>query len=175
MKKAEKQKRLIAETLSKITTIARHIRNVEDNCVFLGTKLIERGEIQLGTQLIANGYGHDLSKFQGIEFEHMSPTEPCMEEGAKLKLKLAVHHHRKTNPHHVEYWANGIREMPDVYLAEFCCDIKSRSEEFGTDLRQWIDETATKKWNFSKDDAVYKKIMKYVDILCPAPFDDLSK
>jgi hypothetical protein len=92
-----------------------------------------------------------------------------------LKLKLAIHHHNTTNQHHPENWSGGISDMPDVFLAEFVCDIKARSEEFGTSLRDWIDNEATKKWNFTTDSEVYKKIMKYVNLVCEKPFDNLSK
>lgn len=175
MKKGDKLKKVAEETMDKIRGITRHIRNVEDNCLILGEKLIERGDINLGRQLIANGFVHDASKFTGIEFEYMAPGTPTVEETAKLKLKIAVHQHCSTNFHHPESWAGGIKDMPDVYLAEMACDLKARSEEFGTDLREWIDESATKKWNFTKEDKVYKELMKYVDLLCPKPFEDLSK
>lgn len=174
MKKSDRIKKEADLTMSKIRSITRHIRNVEDNCLLLGEKLIERGDIELGKQLIANGFVHDISKFYGIEFEFLAVGNPD-KDNAKLKLKLAIQQHNTTNKHHPESWSGGIKDMPDVYLAEFCCDVKSRSEEFGTDLRQWINEVATKKYKFSKDDAVYKKIMEYVDILCPKPFESISK
>ena len=41
MKKSDRIKKLAAETMNKIHAIARHIRNVEDNCLLLGTKLID--------------------------------------------------------------------------------------------------------------------------------------
>lgn len=172
MKKTDRLKKQAETTMEKIRAIARHIRNVEDNCLLLGEKLIGQGEIDLGHKLIANGYVHDASKFHGIEFEYLS-VSPSDEESAKLKLKLAIHHHNTTNFHHPEAWSGGIRDMPDVYLAELCCDIKARSEEFGTDLREWIDKTATEKWHFMKEDRVYKDIMRYVDILCPKPFEKI--
>ena len=177
MKKSDRIKKLAAETMNKIHAIARHIRNVEDNCLLLGTKLIDNGDIDLGKQLIANGYAHDISKFYGIEFEQLtySGTNITTEENGKLKLKIAIHHHEKTNKHHPESWAMGIKEMPDVYLCEMLCDWKSRSEEFGTDLRHWINEQATKRWEFSNEDDVYKKIMKYVDMLCPTPFENITR
>jgi ribosomal protein S8 len=171
-KKLQKQ---INDVLIKITNITRHIRNVQDNCLLLGTKLIEQGEIELGKQLISNGFVHDVSKFYGIEFENLSISENNDKSETKLKLKMAIHQHNSINRHHPEAWSGGIKEMPDVYLAEFCSDIKSRSEEFGTDLRDWIHEIGFKKWNFSKEDEVYHKIMKYVDLLCPKPFEDLTK
>jgi len=173
MKKSDRLKKVAEETMTKIRAIARHIRNVEDNCQLLGEKLIERGEIDLGHKLIANGYIHDASKFWGIEWEYMSPGQPTEEEGAKLKLKLAVQHHNRTNEHHPEYWGD-IRLMPHLFLAEMVCGWKARSEEFGTSLRDWIDEQATKRFAFTKEDKVYKEIYEYVDLLCPKPFENVS-
>jgi len=174
MKKSEKLKRDATATMEKIRGITRHIRNVEDNCLLLGEKLIMSGEIELGKQLIANGFVHDASKFHGIEFEFMSPGIDADADGAKMKLKLAIQQHNSTNPHHPENWSGGINDMPEVYLAEFVCDIKSRSEEFGTSLKEWIDDSATKKWNFTKDDDVYKRIMRFVDLLCDKPFEEIK-
>lgn len=174
MKKSERVRKEAERTMEKIRIIARHIRNVEDNCLILGEKLIGRGEIELGRQLIANGYIHDASKFHGIEFEYMAGVHDDGEQG-KLKLKLAIHHHNTTNKHHPEAWSGGIKDMPDVYLAEFCCDVKARSEEFGTSLRQWINDEATKRWNFTQNDEVYKKITEYVNLLCDQPFENLNK
>ena len=159
----------IDDVLVKINNITRHIRNVEDNCIILGTKLIQSGEIELGKKLIANGFVHDVSKFYGIEFENISSAGQGKEEN-KLKLKMAIHQHNCTNFHHPEAWSGGIKSMPDVYLCEMCADWKSRSEEFGTSLRDWINEIALRKWEFTKDDEVYKKIMKYIDLLCEKPF-----
>ena len=174
MKKSDKIKKQAEHTMTKIRGITRHIRNVQDNCILLGEKLILNGELELGKQLIANGFIHDVSKFAGIEFEYMAPGTPVAEDSAKLKLKMAIHQHNTTNPHHPENWSGGIKDMPDVYLAEFVCDIKARSEEFGTSLREWIDDDATKKWNFTKSDEIYEKIMKYVDMICEKPFEQIK-
>jgi hypothetical protein len=178
MKKSDRLKKEATLTMEKIRGIARHIRNVEDNCFLLGSALIERGEIDLGKHLIANGYVHDASKFHGIEFDNMALTKDgstAQEEGAKLKMKLAIQHHRSVNPHHPEHWSGGIKSMPRVYLAECSCDWKARSEEFGTDLRQWINEEATKRYNFTAADQVYKDIMEFVDLLCPKPFENIAQ
>lgn len=173
MKKSDRLKKEADATLSKIRAIARHIRNVNDNCLLLGEYLISNGEMDLGRQLIANGCVHDASKFHGIEFEFMAPGVPIQEDVAKLKLKLAVHHHNCTNSHHPEYWGN-IKNMPKVALAECICDWKSRSEEFGTSLKNWIDEDATKRFGFTKEDEIYKQIMYFVNILCPTPFEQIK-
>ena len=47
MKTSDRIKRDAEATMEKIRAIARHIRNVEDNCLLLGEKLIERGEVDL--------------------------------------------------------------------------------------------------------------------------------
>ena len=171
---SNKLKKEIESTLDKITRITRHIRNVEDNCFLLGTKLISAGEIELGKQLIANSFIHDASKFKGIEFEFMAPGTPCDEDNAKLRLKLAIYNHQRTNLHHPEAWSGGIKDMADVYIAEMACDWKARSQEFGTNLREWINTWATKKWNFTEQYDVYKKIMKYVDLICEKPFEQVQ-
>ena len=89
MKRADKLRKLAELTMDKINGITRHMRNVEDNCLLLGEKLIYLGEIELGHGLIANGFIHDSSKFHGIEFEFMAPGTHADEESAKLKMKMA--------------------------------------------------------------------------------------
>jgi hypothetical protein len=118
---------------------------------------------------------HDASKFGGIEFENLSnsTSENTKEENAKLKMRMALQHHVSTNQHHAEFW-NGIKNMPSVALAECICDWKARSEQFGTSLRDWIDEQATKRFNFTKNDEVYKEIMSFVDLLCEKPFEQIT-
>ena len=174
MKKNERLKREAALTMEKIRAIARHIRNVEDNCVLMAEQLLAAGEIDLARNLVANGMVHDASKFFGIEWEYLSLGNP-VEDVAKLKMKLAIHHHNSTNKHHPEAWPQGIVEMPDVFLCEMVADWKARSEEFGTDLRQWIDTEATARYHFTSEHKVYKDIMRFVNILCPKPFESLSK
>jgi Family of unknown function (DUF5662) len=174
MNKRDREQKVANQTIEKIRSITRHIRNVQDNCILLGEALINRGDIDLGHKLIANGFMHDVSKFSGAEWEYMAPVNVVTEDTAKLKLKIAVQHHIKVNPHHPEYWGH-ITLMPNIYLAEMVCDIKARSEEFGTDLRDWINTVATKKYGFSDKDDVYIKIMKYVNMICPTPFENISK
>jgi hypothetical protein len=136
----------------------------------LGEELIENGQIDLGKALISNGLIHDHSKFVGIEYEFMAPVTAT----PNLKLKIAVSHHQKINPHHVEYWAGGIKEMPDVYLAEMVCDLKSRSEEFGTSLMDYIDGDGVKRWKITKESETYKRMIKFVNLLCEKPFKPTS-
>lgn len=175
MKQIEKQKKERQWAMDKIRAITRHIRNVEDNCLLLGEKIIEKGDIELGKQLIAHGFIHDVSKFYGIEWESIIPGLSSENTDNKaLKLKLAIHQHNTTNLHHPEAW-NGIKNMPRVYIAEMACDWKARSEEFGSSLKDWIDQKATKRWGFEKDDKIYKEIMEFVNMLCDKPFEQIAQ
>lgn len=171
----KKSLRVKAErTMEKIRALTRHIRNVEDSCLLLGEKLISTGEVELGQHLIANGFVHDASKFFGIEWDQLVIGPPTKEDEGRLKLKMAVTHHNSTNKHHPEAW-NGIKNMPSVYVAEMVCDWKARSEEFGTSLREWVDDTATRRWGFTANDDIYKEIMKYIDMLCQTPFRNVAQ
>lgn len=155
------------KTISKIRTLLRHINNVQENCLILGEKLIEKGEVQLGIHLIAKGQLHDNSKFYALELEYLDPKNEDKE-----KLNLAIQQHNQTNDHHPEYFGS-IKEMPKICLAELVADWVSRSGEMGTSVRDWINEEATVRFGFTKDDEVYKQIMEFVDLLCDKPFSKI--
>lgn len=147
--------------LEKIESVLEHIQNVQRNCYKLGLKLIKQGEVNFGRMLIANGQIHDNSKFKGIEFDHLFYGDSLLED--------VVKHHAQTNQHHPECW-DSIHKMPDIYLAEMVCDCAARSAEFGTDLRKWFSETATKKYNFEMTDEVGKTIIRFIDLLLSPSF-----
>lgn len=149
------------EAFDKMEAVLEHIQNVQRNCYKLGFKLIKMGQVELGRNLIANGQIHDNSKFKGIEFEELFY--------GSLILKDVIRHHSSTNMHHPEHWGK-IQAMPDVYLIEMICDCKSRSEEFGSDIRSWFIKEAAEKYQFSMDDEVGKKITYYLNLLLAPPF-----
>jgi hypothetical protein len=153
-------------TDEKIDFVLGHINKVQQNCYKVGKKLIKSGEIELGRNLIANGQIHDNSKFKGIEFDHIIENSP--EKNDPLK-KDAISHHNKTNPHHPEYWGS-IHNMPDVYIAEMVCDCAARSAEFGTDLRLWFKEDASKRYSFVMEDEAGEKIERFLNLLLERPF-----
>jgi len=147
--------------IDKIELVFNHIQNVQRYCYKLGIKLIKKGEIELGRNLIANGQIHDNSKYKGIEFDHLFYGDPMLPE--------VVKHHQSINPHHPEYWG-GIKNMPKVYIAEMVCDWYARSTEFGSGIREWIDSKALEKFNFSKEDTVYKTIQEMLSMLLEPSF-----
>ena len=147
--------------IDKIELVFNHIQNVQRYCYKLGIKLIKKGEIELGRNLIANGQIHDNSKYKGIEFDHLFYSDPLLPVGVK--------HHQSINPHHPEYWG-GIKNMPKVYIAEMVCDWYARSTEFGSGIREWIDSKALERFNFSKEDVVYKTIQEMLSMLLEPSF-----
>lgn len=149
----------------KLHTILRHIQGVQANCNELAFRLAANGENDFARQLIANGLVHDNSKLSGIEWE-------CLHDDVSDELfQEALEHHRTTNEHHPEFWgADGIHDMPRIYVAEMVCDWKQRSSEFGSDLMEWIDEKAKKKWDFDCRDKVGKEIREFTKLLLDKRF-----
>lgn len=156
------------DTLQHTSKVLSHITNVRNSCNKLGFKLIKLGEVELGRKLIANGQIHDNSKLHGFEFENLRAESPLLDK--------AVAHHQKTNPHHPEYWwdgvevGRGIYQMPEEYFAEMVCDCVARAQEFGTDARIWFFTEAQKKYEFGDFDTVGKRIKRYLDLLLEPAF-----
>lgn len=165
----------ILSELKYIDDVIRHIELVRQNCIFLGKKLIENGNVYLGRILIKNGLIHDASKLNGIEQEYMRYyLNKKINKAQKHDMSIAVKQHVSVNPHHPEYWGS-IHDMPEIYIIEMVCDWKARATEFGTNLREWIDDEGTKRYNFKQSDSVYNIIHKYVDMLCGEPLEDIKK
>lgn len=144
--------------------LLRHMENVRENCIVVGKHLIENGEVALGRSVIRNGICHDVSKLDGVEWDIRLFECKKQTKEQKHDLERAIGHHVSTNEHHPEFW-NGIQNMPEVHVIEMVCDWRSRATEFGTDLRDWIESEATKRYKFDKNDKVYDLIYKYVNIL----------
>lgn len=149
-----------------LDSVIRHIKLVQDACLLLGKRLIRAGEVKLGLHLMANGLRHDLSKFHGIEWNYLKADSLSHN---KEMFYQALNSHQNSNHHHPEFWG-GISEMPRVYLAEFVCDTFARSTEMGTDLRNWMKEEATKKYDFSLQGKVYKQLKYFIDMLLDPAF-----
>jgi len=149
-----------------LQSLCRHIENVGRFCIILGERLIEQGEEAFGRKLIANGYLHDHSKFTGIEWLYLRNE---LKDSHSQLFTFAARQHVLTNKHHPEYWGC-IQNMPKIYLAELTCDWAARSSEFGNDLREWIKDKATKKYNMTVQSHVYKEIKDFVDLILDPAF-----
>lgn len=148
---------------AKVDKLLRHISNVQEACLLLGKKFIDKGEAEFGIQLIALGQVHDNSKWSGIEWDYLI----CGKFNGEAKL--AACNHNRTNPHHPEYWGC-IDLMPRVYVAEMCCDWLARANEFGTDVWEYVKEKALPRYHISDRGKVYKWIKEFLDMLLEKPF-----
>jgi hypothetical protein len=54
-----------------LDNLVRHIELVREACLLLGKRLIARDRQEFGRILIAHGFAHDASKFQGVEWEYL--------------------------------------------------------------------------------------------------------
>lgn len=120
--------------------------------------------------LLAKAHVHDASKWAGIEWEtmHWGPdVDP-------VQLGHAIRQHQNTNDHHPEYWG-GLRNMPEVAVAEMVCDWRARSQEFSTDLREFVKHDAVERFAFDTAPEQVKWINTFVDLLLPEKFIKRAK
>jgi hypothetical protein len=150
-----------------LKVLLRHIDNVRQNCIKLGDILIEKGEVELGLNLIANGYSHDNSKFYGIEWLYLNDDSKT----SHPELFKAAHiHHVSHNKHHPEAWVGGIHEMDRLHRCEMVCDWAARSSEFGTDLRAFLKDKATKRFDMTIQSKAYREVKEIMDLFLDTPF-----
>ncbi len=143
-----------------LDNLVRHIEMVRAACLLLGKRLIAEGRLDFGRILIARGFGHDASKFFGIEWDYLHAGRDVPED----ELKLAIRQHTLTNPHHPEYWG-GFENMPEISIAEMACDWYARGAEFGTSLRDWIGDVAIPRYNIDTGGEHYRWVQHFVDLL----------
>lgn len=148
-----------------LDNLIRHIELVREATVLLGKRLIKEGEWDFGRLLIARGHVHDAGKFYGIQWDYMHAGKDVDRE----KLELAIQEHNKTEEHHPEFWG-GIHKMPEIAVAEMVCDWYARSQEFGTSLRDWIQQTAMKRWEIEENGQQYQWICRFLSLLLEDPF-----
>lgn len=150
----------------RLHTLTRHIDHVRDNCHRLSLYFIENGEIENAIDLTRRGYSHDRSKFLGIEWAYLHQD---MKANYPDEFAEALQYHRSTNDHHPEYWTS-IHAMPRPALAEFVCDTLARAQEFGSDIWEWILETAMPRYGLTQDSAAYNQIREFLNRLLERRF-----
>lgn len=144
----------------KLEIILRHIHLVEANMQRLARILLPK-EREFALEFIQRSRTHDLSKLSPFEFDNLH-------EGA-LRFEEALQQHRENNSHHPEHRAS-IHNMPEIDVAEMVCDWFARAQEFGTDLKQWVWQVATVRYNFEREDPIAAVIEKYLNLILTKPF-----
>ena len=113
--------------------------------------------------MIKRGRAHDLSKLDTFEFTHLWKKS--------LKFEEALKHHHELNSHHPEHHPGGYLGMTNGDIAEMVCDCLARSQEFGTDIREWLFRTAAVKYGYQEDARFLYKLDYYLKILLTPTFD----
>ena len=159
---------------AKLDKLLQHLDGVNRNCRLLGKRLIEEGEVKLGHSLIARGMTHDNSKFFGLEWEWLTMTEDDhkKKKDAKDTLWLAIKHHHSMNPHHPEFHPD-VTDMSRLDVAEMLADWKSRSEEFGTSLDDFV-KVSMAKYDIAPTGRIGKFIKLCMTLLLDKPFKSIK-
>lgn len=149
------------EMQSKIDAIIRHKEYVKNACLLLSEKLVRQGRHDIGLKLVELAYIHDISKFHEVEFCYLNNNS---KNKTPEMFEVAFQDHVSVNMHHAEYW-HGFHNMPEIYIAELACDWLARSQEFGTDVLEWIENSALKKYEINKESLQYKWLCNYLNLL----------
>ena len=111
-------------------------------------------------KLHVRAWDHDSSKLDEPEKEIFDKVTPKLKEltygsdeyNNQLKeMQIALDHHYKVNPHHPEYYENGIKDMDLVDLVEMICDWKAASERHDNGNIMKSIEINQKRFNFSDE------------------------
>lgn len=145
-----------------LNSIIRHIKRVEDNCNIIAQKLWETN-YPFALEMVRRGRIHDASKLEDFEFKYLWKNS--------LKFEEALKHHHSLNSHHPEYYQNGIYGMNEADLAEMVCDVLARSQEFGSDIKEWLFIEAPKRYGFEGDLELIGKLKYYLDLLLTPKFE----
>lgn len=142
-----------------------HIRRVQENAMALAKHFLRNGRASFARVLLAKAHVHDASKWGGIEWEvlHRGPDVD------KDMLYAAILQHSDTNDHHPEFWG-GLKNMPEVAVAEMVCDWLARSQELATDLREFVSRVAAERFDFRAATQQVAWIDEFIKILLPQKF-----
>lgn len=166
-----------------LENLVRHLSLVREASLRIARKLLAQPDpnLTLVREIARRGHAHDLSKFTGLEWMHLH--RPTLEPVGHTGLWTAVWQHQHTNDHHPEFWVDlehqerepedqdpKLSLMPPAAIIEMVCDWYARSQEFGTDLRQWIRETAFDRYDIEEASRVAGIIWHYVDLLLEPAF-----
>lgn len=117
------------------------------------------------------GDEHDASKLAPPEKEAFDRCTPNLKKttygtpeykAACRELGPALKHHHENNPHHPEYYGEGIAGMSLVDLMEMLCDWKAAGERHadGGDLRKSLEHNRER---FGMGDQLYKILCATVE------------
>lgn len=154
--------------LKQLNDISEHKILVFKYCSKLSNFLFEKNQDELALKLMTRGFSHDISKLNNDEFYGMAmfadDTKSLKDPKEKVsdEKEIYVNLHRDRNRHHPEYW-DDADDMKLIDILELCCDWCARSEQFGTDVIEFLETRQDTQFNFSPE--IYGEIKKYLILL----------
>lgn len=125
-----------------------HIREVQRNLAGFAKGLIDRAIVHDRTKLEDPEHAHfeeAIPKFQGLTYGSDAYREVAR------SIRPAIEHHNRSNSHHPEHYANGIRGFDLFDLVEMYCDWKAATKrQDDGDIRRSI-EICQERFGFSDD------------------------
>jgi len=149
------------EHIERCSKIFDHIQNVQEFCFKLAVELIKDSQQRLARQLLKRALSHDLSKFSDLEYYGMYSEDKAIKD-------LAINNHRSLNPHHIDYHVN-LLDMQEVDLAEMACDLRARSVEFGSSVKDYVKDFIEFR-KISPNSKFYKSVTKYLNMIIEDKF-----
>lgn len=156
----DKIKQQIEDTLT-------HKKLVIDSGYKMCQYLFNNKQEKLALDLLNRIILHDNSKFSHEELYGLASinnkkalSDPNILLSAEQQKQVELHW--KRNKHHPEYF-NDYSEMEEIDIIEMCCDWHARSVQYGTSLMEFVKIRQENRFHFP--DKMYKKILKYCEIL----------
>ena len=151
--------------LEHLEDIVSHLTELHECAVKMAKGLMAIGKKPLALLLLKRAFSHDVDKFTRKNFKYLRRGLDGTPE-----FDEARRNHAKHNRHHPEYHSS-IHEMSDLDVAEMMCDWVSRSRACCGSVEEWINNEATKRYGFTKQDKIYDKMKELLDLVVYKPFE----
>lgn len=174
-------------------SIENQLKQVDDTLIHVGyvmeagrkliKELLKKGQEKQAMELLQRIMKHDYSKSSESEFYGLSafsddvaalkdPMVNTVQDGKFQTIRL----HWQNNDHHPEYWADQMpksfvdetplvinENMPDMAIAEMCCDWFARSAQYKTNVWEFYEMRTKTRWKFT--DKQHELIQTYLTLL----------
>lgn len=158
----------LKDKLTQLKDIGEHKIYMLKCCNLLAAYLFENQMEDIALELMKRGFSHDMSKLSDEEFYGMAKFANDMDALKDPKKQISsekeiyINMHRDNNKHHPEFW-DDITEMTTLDIMELCCDWCARSEQFKTDVIEFLQTRQKTQFNFPEN--IYREIEKYLLII----------
>lgn len=153
--------------LKQLNDIGQHKIYVLKCSIALANYLMKNNREQEALNIMKRAFEHDFSKLTDEEFYGIAKFADEMQitkdsNNISEEKEYYINLHRDNNKHHPEYWTN-IHDMTELDIMELACDWCSRSEQFNTDVIEFLEDGQKTRFHFPEH--IYNNIEKYLLII----------